>query len=180
MRTEKSVSMGIFRIVNYILITAMVAQFNLFVAEDAYLRLCITVHMHQDILARGNFWRPRIQFLTPINHTFSNLSIRTAISPEDFFLKFDLRIQKTAFVWAHLNLSNLKKRTLFNSFYTIDDQSQHKSHTKYKMDTTGFGEVFHGIFDHSGMNNRGLNVFYAYVLHIFLIIFYKGTFTIAE
>ncbi len=111
MRTEKSVSMGIFRIVNYILITAMVAQFNLFVAEDAYLRLCITVHMHQSILARGDFWRPRIQFLTPINHTFSNLSIRTTISPEDFFQKFDLRIQKTAFGWAHLDISNRKKGT---------------------------------------------------------------------
>ncbi len=180
MSAEKSVPMGIVRIVNYVLITAMVGQFHFYLAENAYLRLFIPVPMHQNILARGEFWRPRIQFLTPIDHTFSNLPIRTTFSPEGFCLKFVFRIQNTAIVLAHLDIQNLKNDIFYNAFSAIDDQSRHKSHIKYTMDTPSFAEMFYAFFDHFGMDKGGMDVFYGYVSQKFLTMFDKDTFTMTE
>ena len=180
MSAEKSVPMGILTIVNYIIITAMVGQFHFYLAQNAYLRFAISEPMHQNILARGEFWRPRIQFLTPIDYTFSNLTIRTTFSPEGFCLKFVFRIENAAIVLAHLHIKNLKNDTFYNAFSAIDDQSLHKSHIECTMDTTSFTETFYAFFDHFGMDKGGMGVFYGYVSQQFLTMFGKDTFTMTQ
>ncbi len=152
MKTDMSITMGIFVLVNYLNIYAKTTQINFYITGNAQLRSINSVHNHQIILARCELHRQRIDFLTPIDYTFTNLAIRSTISYDEILLNLDFGIQKTAIVWADFTIENLKNIIFHNTFNTIDDKSQYESHITVRIDTTMITCVFYAIFVYFGMN----------------------------